>query len=101
MRNAPIDAETLNRVKAKARANLIGALDNNAGLARELASNEAGYGDWKQLFRWLDEMNKVTAADVQRVAREYFKKENRTVAYLVPPSEEPQPAPAHSKESAR
>ena len=101
MRNEPVDAETLNRVKAKARANLIGALDSNAGLARQLASNEAGYGDWRQLFRWLDEMNKVTAEDVQRVAREYFKKENRTVAYLVPPSEEPQLAPASPKESAQ
>lgn len=101
MRNEQVDAETLNRVKAKARANLIGALDSNAGLAQQLASNQAGYGDWRQLFRWLDEMNKVTAEDVQRVAREYFKKENRTVAYLVPPSEEPQPVPAAAKESSQ
>lgn len=101
MRNELVDAETLSRVKTKARANLISALDNNAGLARELAAHDAGYGDWRQLFRWLDEMNEVTADDVRRVAREYFKKQNRTVAYLVPPPTEPEPASAAAKEPAQ
>jgi predicted Zn-dependent peptidase len=79
------DRETLEMVKTKARAGLISGLDSNSGLASQLASYHVGYGDWRQLFRWLDEINAVTAEDVQRVAREYFTPQNRTVGYLVKP----------------
>jgi predicted Zn-dependent peptidase len=86
LKNEGPDGETLEMVKTKARANLISGLDGNPGLASQLAANHAGYGDWRQMFRWLDEINAVTAADVQRVAKEYFKPERRTVAHLVKPA---------------
>ena len=38
------------------------------------------------MFRRLDEINRVTAGDVQRVAEEYFRREHRTVAYSVKPA---------------
>lgn len=85
LKNEGPDQEALEMVKAKARAGLIAGLDSNDGLASQLASHHAGYGDWRQLFRWLDEINAVTAADVQRVAKEYFTPQNRTVGYLVKP----------------
>ncbi len=83
IRTAKVDNDTLNMVKTKNRAALIRKLDSNSGLAGELASYYALFGDWRQLFHSLDEINKVTADDVQRVARKYFSKENRTVSYLV------------------
>ena len=86
IRTEKVDADTLKMVKAKARASLIGKLNSNAGLAGELAGNYVGYGDWRQMFRRLDEINRVTADDVQRVAKEYFRREHRTVAYSVKPS---------------
>jgi predicted Zn-dependent peptidase len=79
-----VDAGTLARVKTKARAGVIRRLDNNAGLAALLAANYAAYGDWRKLFTSLDELDAVTADDVQRVAREYFTTASRTVAYTVP-----------------
>jgi predicted Zn-dependent peptidase len=85
LKNEGPDQETLQMVKTKARAGLIAGLDNNSGLASQLASYHSGYGDWRQLFRWLDEINAVTPADVQRVAKEYFTTRNRTVGYLVKP----------------
>jgi predicted Zn-dependent peptidase len=85
LKNEGPDRETLDMVKTKARAGLIAGLDSNEGLASQLASYHVGYGDWRQLFRWLDEINAVTAADVQRVAKEYFTPQNRTVGYLVKP----------------
>jgi predicted Zn-dependent peptidase len=80
-----VDADTLNMVKTKMRAALIQKLDSNSGLAGQLAEYHAAYGDWRHLFYELDELNKVTAEDVQRVAKETFVKKHRTVAYLVQP----------------
>jgi predicted Zn-dependent peptidase len=83
-----VDEATLARVKTRTRAGLIRQLDNNAGLAQLLASYSANYGDWRKLFTAIDDIDKVTADDVQRVAKEYFTPQNRTIALTY------QPAPA-------
>jgi predicted Zn-dependent peptidase len=90
-----VDTETLNRVKTKVRASVIRSLDSNAGLASSLALAYANYGDWRKLFTQIDDLNKVTAADVSRVARECFVTKSRTVAYTV------NPAPASRAGGAR
>ena len=82
---APVDAAALDRAKTKLRAGVIRQLDNNPGMAMQLALYHVSYGNWRKLFTAIDDLNKVTAADVQRVAREYFGKANRTVAYTVAP----------------
>ena len=80
-----MDNDTLARVKVKARAGLIRQLDSNSGLASQLTTFHVAFGDWRKLFTALDEVNKVTAEDVQRVARKYFVPEARTVALTVQP----------------
>jgi len=70
-------------VKTKVRAGLIRRLDSNAGLASLLTTYYASYGDWRKLFTSLDDLNKVTAGDVQRVAIKYFAPASRTVAYIM------------------
>ncbi len=80
-----VDAVTLARVKTKTRAALIRRLDSNPGLASLLTVYYTTYGDWRKLFTSLDDLDKVTADDVQRVAKEYFLPERRTVAYLSAP----------------
>jgi predicted Zn-dependent peptidase len=79
-----ISEEELARVKSRARATLVQELDSNSGLAGELASYQVLTGDWRNLFRQLEAIGKVTREDVQRVARTYFSDRNRTVAYLQP-----------------
>jgi len=79
------DAAALQRVKTNLRAALIQKLDSNSGLAAELASYQAGYGDWRKLFKELDEYNQVTAEDVQRVAQKYLLESTRTVVYTYAP----------------
>ena len=81
-----VDEVSLARVKTRTRAGLIRQLDSNAGLAQLLASNHANYGDWRKLFTGIDEIDRVTADDVQRVAREYFTAENRTIAVSLMPA---------------
>ncbi len=83
LKNEKPDAETLNRVKTKLRADLIRKLDSNSGLAGELTAYHVAYGDWRRLFTEPGEYNKITAEDVQRVARQYFVPESRTVAYTI------------------
>ncbi len=43
--------------------------------ARMLGSAAVEYGDVSQVNRWLDDIRKVTAADIQRVANEYLAEE--------------------------
>jgi predicted Zn-dependent peptidase len=88
LKKEKVDQATLDRVKTKLRASLIRQLDSNSGLAQELTQYYAGYGDWRKLFTGLEEINAVTADDVQRVAREYLVERTRTVAYTVKPKAE-------------
>jgi len=94
-----VDAETLARVKTKARANVIRRLASNPGLASVLTAYYAAYGDWRKLFTSLDEIDKVTADDVQRVARRYFVTASRTTAYTVDSNTAPQAAGKTTGES--
>ena len=87
LKKEKVDEPSLARVKTRTRAGLIRQLDNNEGLAQLLASYHANYGDWKKLFTSIDEIDKVTADDVQRVVRQYFKPSNRTVALTFQPEE--------------
>jgi len=40
--------------------------------------------EWRLLERYVDGVRAVKKEDVQRVAKEYFTEENRTVGVLVP-----------------
>ena len=68
--------------KARAKADLIRSLGNNAGLAAQLATFQARFGDWRELFRQLDRYDKVTKADIRRVAGKTFVPTNRTVGII-------------------
>src|SRR5882762_214906 len=80
-----VDAETLARVKTKTRASLIRRLDNNADLAQLLTAYYVAFGDWRKLFTSIDDVDKVTADDVQRVSRTCFITNARTVAFNFQP----------------
>ncbi|WP_109489115.1 M16 family metallopeptidase [Occallatibacter savannae] len=68
--------------KTRARADLLRGLANNQGLANALAEYQTRYGDWRELFRQLDRVDKVTKADIRRVANQTFIASNRTVAEI-------------------
>lgn len=88
LKKEKVTPEQLNRVKTILRSQLIRGLDSNGGMAQQLASAKALYGDWKKLFESLADLEKVTAEDVQNAAKKYLTEKNRTVAYTVKPKEE-------------
>jgi predicted Zn-dependent peptidase len=51
-------------------------------LANDLAKYQTRYGDWRELFLDLDKADKVTKADIRRVANEIFVPSNRTSAWI-------------------
>ena len=82
-----VDAETLQRARTQTRASVVRMLGGNSGLAKLLALHSASYGDWRKLFTAIDDLNKVTADDVQRVAQTCFVAVNRTIAYTGLPNQ--------------
>ena len=75
------DAE-LAMFKTRARADLLRGLNDNEGLAGALAEYQTRYGDWRELFLQLDRVDKVTKADIRRVANATFVNSNRTSAEI-------------------
>ena len=53
-------------------------------MALELAQWQTFTGDWKNLFTYLERLDKVTPQDIQRVAKATFTPGNRTVAWIEP-----------------
>jgi predicted Zn-dependent peptidase len=84
LKNEPVSEQELERVKNQLRAALLRGLDSNMGMARSLIEYEVKTGDWRNLFAQLDAYNAVTAADIQRVAKETFTPENRTIGRILP-----------------
>ncbi len=82
LKTQDITDDELRMVKTRAKANLIRGLDNNEGLAQQLGVYQARYGDWRELFRSVDRIDKVSKADIRRVANQVFLANNRTVGII-------------------
>jgi predicted Zn-dependent peptidase len=82
LKSEPVTAEELQRVKTRAKAELIRSMQDPTGIAVQLAFYEKVAGGWQKLFTQLDRIDKVTADDIMRVAKQYFTEANRTVAEI-------------------
>src|SRR5580704_8998835 len=82
LKKEDITDEELQMIKTRTKANLIRGLADNEGLATELATYQTRYGDWRELFHSADRIDKVTKADIRRVANQVFVDTNRTVGII-------------------
>ena len=63
-------------------------------LAQQLAYYQTRYGDWRELFRYLDRVDKVTKADIRRVSpTRSSRTTNRTVGIIQTQTASSQPGP--------
>jgi zinc protease len=53
------------------------------GKANNLGTYELFFGDYKRLYEAPSRYAEVSAADIQRVARQYFTESNRTIGHLI------------------
>ena len=76
------DAE-VNRYKTKALKDWELAFTDSSSVA-VFISEFAAMGDWRTVFVYRDRLEKLTTADVKRVAAKYFKRSNRTTGRFIP-----------------
>ena len=68
LKTQDVTDDELQMFKTRTKADLMRGLASNEGLAQQLADYQTRYGDWRELFRYLDRVDKVTKADIRRVA---------------------------------
>ncbi len=111
LKTTDVTDEELAMFKTRSKADLIRSLASNEGLAQALATYQTRYGDWRELFRYLDRVDKVSKADVRRVANKVFQENNRTTGEILtaklPPPEgmapqaTPPPSPPKAESSPK
>ena len=79
----PLTKEEVERVKTRLLKQMELQMTNTQSVALELSDWES-LGDWRLLFLMRDGIKTVTPADVERVAKTYFKESNRTLAEFIP-----------------
>jgi predicted Zn-dependent peptidase len=82
LRNEPVGADELQKVKNQGKANAYRRLSSPFSIAIQLMFYE-GLGDWRYINTYADEVERATAADLQRVAKEHLTPENRSVGVFL------------------
>jgi predicted Zn-dependent peptidase len=83
LKTEPVAGNELEKVLNNLDANLVRALRSNSGLAGQLAYFQTVAKDWRYVVKVRERIAAVTPQDIQRVARTYFTRTNRTVATLI------------------
>jgi zinc protease len=79
-----VDEHELQKAKNQVIANQYRVLRSINRRANAIGRYEVLFGDYHKLANVEQEYDKVTSADIQRAAKEYFDANNRTVATLIP-----------------
>ncbi len=84
VKNGPIEEWEIEKARNNAKRGVVGGLTSSLQRGIQLAEFAASYGDANLINQRIDRLMKVTAADVQRVAKTYLVPENRTVVVTNP-----------------
>jgi zinc protease len=79
-----VTASELKRARALLRSAVLHELATHHGVGHALGQAEALLGDWREAGRTLEHYQRITAADIKRVARQYLAPGLRSLVTLVP-----------------
>ncbi len=77
-----ISEQELQKIKNQKLMEFYDQVETINGKSNNIGTYEVFFGDYRKMFDAPALYNKVTVADVQRVAKKYFTKQNRTVGVL-------------------
>ena len=83
LKTEPVTRQELQQILNRLEYEEARRMGTNGGLARNLTEYEATTGSWRFLTSYRTKIEKVTPADLQRIAGAYFTRENRIVGTLV------------------
>jgi zinc protease len=83
LQKEPVGEKELEKAKNQIEASFIYGQDSLFYQAMLLAEYEIA-GSWRAIDDYLPSIRKVTREDILRVAKQYFKRDNRTVGILIP-----------------
>jgi predicted Zn-dependent peptidase len=98
LKNEDVTDAELEKFRTRAKAGLIQSLGSNLGLAMSLTDYHMIFGDWRELFRYIERFDTVTKSDIRRVSQQTFQSSNRVVAKIKtnsPAQGTTQPTTAH------
>ncbi|MCL2760600.1 MAG: insulinase family protein [Desulfuromonadales bacterium] len=82
LKNEPVTPKELQQVLNRLEFEEYRQMLTNGGLARNLTEYEALTGSWRYIIDHRKLAAQVTPEDIQRVARKYLTRENRTVGFI-------------------
>ncbi|HEY0385311.1 MAG TPA: insulinase family protein, partial [Pyrinomonadaceae bacterium] len=86
MQDAPVSAAELEKARNQLVTDKLRERETNNGKAQALGEAAVLLGDPNRINTDIERLQAVTAADVQRVMRQYFTDTNRVVIYYLPES---------------
>ena len=88
VQNELISENEFQKLKNQIENDMISQNSKVEGIAESLANYFVYYGDANLINTEIDRYMKVTREDIQRVAKEYFRKDNRVVLHYLPKPKE-------------
>jgi len=79
----PVTEQEVTRAKSNFQKNFDLSFNSSERIGLQL-SEYIGAGDWRLMFIQRDRVRDVTVEDVQRVAANYLKEDNRTIGMFIP-----------------
>nr|WP_315148272.1 pitrilysin family protein [uncultured Flavobacterium sp.] len=77
-----ISEKELQKIKNQKLMEFYSQVETINGKSNNIGTYEVFFGDYRKMFDAPDKYNKITVADVQKVANKYFTKSNRTIGIL-------------------
>jgi predicted Zn-dependent peptidase len=82
LNNLKLTPENLISAKKRLKVHLLTSLSTIEGLASALGQKETIAGDWMEIFKELEQIEKTTIEDIRKVIKKYLIASNRTITVI-------------------